>query len=82
MGDLTKFFKESMEFNWSMLSENESYYIELESMTTYQKIDELYDMYVYFLEVEDYEKCSIITKQIDILKEMYKNELIGKGYGK
>lgn len=82
MGDLKKFFKESIDFNWSMLSENDSYYIELKSMTTYQKIDELYDMLVYFLEVEEYEKCSVVINQINKLKEIYKNELIGKGYDK
>lgn len=80
MGDLKKFFKESIDFNWSMLSENNTYYIELKSMTIYQKIEELYDMLIYFLEIDEYEKCSLIINQIAELREIYKIEIIGNGY--
>lgn len=82
MGDLKKFFKESIDFNWSMLVDDDTYYLNLKSMTTYQKIDELYDMLIYFLDNEEYEKCSVIINQIKKLKELYKNELIDKGYDK
>ena len=36
-----------------------------------QKIDELYDMFIYFLEKDDFEKCQVIQKNINMLREKY-----------
>jgi protein-arginine kinase activator protein McsA len=54
-----------------MLEENPNYFIELKSMTIFQKIDELYDMYIYFLEKDEFEKCSVIKDNITTLREKY-----------
>ena len=71
MGDIKKFYEETLNFNWEMLEENPNYFIELESMTVFQKIDELYDMYIYFLEKDEFEKCSVIKDNITTLREKY-----------
>jgi hypothetical protein len=71
MGDVKKFYEESLNFNWEMLEENTNYFIELESMTTFQKLNELYDMYVYFIEKDEFEKCRIIQKNINVLRKKY-----------
>lgn len=71
MGDVKKFYEESLDFNWEMMEQNPNYFIELESMTTFQKIDELYDMFIYFLEKDDFEKCQVIQKNIKTLREKY-----------
>ena len=71
MEDLKKFYEESLKFNWDMLEQDSQYYINLTSMTTFQKLDELYDMFVYFMEIEEYEKCSVIQQNILTLREQY-----------
>lgn len=71
MGDVKKFYEESLQFNWEMMSKNPNYFIEMESMTTFQKLDELYDMYIYYLEKDQFEKCSIIQNSINVLREKY-----------
>lgn len=71
MGDVKKFYEESLNFNWEMMEQNPNYFIELESMTTFQKIDELYDMFIYFLEKDDFEKCQVIQKNLNTLREKY-----------
>lgn len=71
MGDIKKFYEESLHFNWDMLEQDSQYYINLTSMTTFQKLDELYDMFVYFMEIEEYEKCSVIQQNILTLREQY-----------
>jgi hypothetical protein len=71
MGDVKKFYEETLNFNWEMLEENPNYFIELKSMTVFQKIDELYDMYIYFLEKDEFEKCSVIKDNITTLREKY-----------
>jgi hypothetical protein len=71
MGNVKKFYEESLNFNWEMLEQNPNYYIELSSITTFQKLDELYDMYIYFLEKEEFEKCAVIQKNILIIRENY-----------
>jgi hypothetical protein len=71
MGDVKKFYEETLNFNWEMLEENPNYFIELKSMTIFQKIDELYDMYIYFLEKDEFEKCSVIKDNITTLREKY-----------
>lgn len=71
MEDLKKFYEESLHFNWDMLEQDSQYYINLTSMTTFQKLDELYDMFVYFMEIEEYEKCSVIQQNILTLREQY-----------
>ena len=71
MGDVKKFYEETLNFNWEMLEENPNCFIELESMTVFQKIDELYDMYIYFLEKDEFEKCSVIKDNITTLREKY-----------
>ena len=71
MGDVKKFYEETLNFNWEMLEENPNYFIELKSMTIFQKIDELYDMYIYFLEKDELEKCSVIKDNITTLREKY-----------
>lgn len=54
-----------------MLENDPQYYIKLTSMTTFQKLDELYDMFVYFMEKEEFEKCSVIQRNILTLREQY-----------
>lgn len=54
-----------------MLKEDPNYYINLTSMTSFQKLDELYDMFIYFMEIEEYEKCSVIQSNILTLREQY-----------
>ena len=71
MEDLKKFYEESLQFNWDMLENDPQYYIKLTSMTTFQKLDELYDMFIYFMETEEYEKCSVIQRNILTLREQY-----------
>lgn len=71
MGDVKKFYEESLQFNWEMLEENPNYFIEMTSMTTFQKLDELYDMYIYFLEKDEFEKCAVIQKNLIILRGDY-----------
>lgn len=71
MGDIRKFYEESLQFNWEMLEENPNYFIELNSMTTFQKLDELYDMYIYYLEKDEFEKCKVIQKNITTLRDKY-----------
>jgi hypothetical protein len=71
MGDVKKFYEESLNFNWEMLEQNSNYYIELTSMTDFQKLDELYDMYIYFLEKDEFEKCEVIQKSIISVREKY-----------
>lgn len=71
MGDVKKFYEESLIFNWEMLSENPNYYIEMTSMTDFQKLDELYDMYIYFLEKDEFEKCEIIQNNIVTVRSKY-----------
>jgi hypothetical protein len=71
MGDVKKFYEESLHFNWEMLNENPNYYIEMTSMTDFQKLDELYDMYIYFLEKDEFEKCEIIQSNIVTVRNNY-----------
>lgn len=71
MGDVKKFFEESINFNWELLETNKNYFIETNSMTDFQKLDELYDMYIYFLEKDEFEKCAIIQKNITAVREKY-----------
>ena len=71
MEDLKKFYEESLQFNWDLLENDPQYYIKLTSMTTFQKLDELYDMFVYFMEKEEFEKCSVIQRNILTLREQY-----------
>jgi hypothetical protein len=71
MGDVRKFYEESLNFNWEMLEENPNYFIELNSMTSFQKLDELYDMYIYFLEKDEFEKCEIIQNNIMTIRSKY-----------
>lgn len=79
MEDLNKFYEESLNFNWDMLSENPNYYIELQSVSTFQKIDELYDMLIYFMEKNEFEKCEIINSNLTTLISIHRNELKQKG---
>jgi hypothetical protein len=71
MGDVKKFYEESLIFNWEMLEQNPNYYIEMTSMTDFQKLDELYDMYIYFLEKDQFEKCEIIQNNIITVRNKY-----------
>ena len=71
MEDLKKFYEESLQYNWDMLENDPQYYLKLTSMTTFQKLDELYDMFVYFIEKEEFEKCSVIQRNILTLREQY-----------
>lgn len=71
MGDVKKFYEESLQFNWEMMEQNPNYFIDLQSMTDFQKLDELYDMFIYFLEKEEFEKCSTIQQNISTIREKY-----------
>lgn len=71
MGGVKKFYEESLQFNWEMLEENPNYFVEMTSMTTFQKLDELYDMYIYYLEKDDFEKCKVIQTNIKIIRDKY-----------
>lgn len=71
MGDVRKFYEESLQFNWEMLEENPNYFIDMTSMTTFQKLDELYDMFIYFLEKDEFEKCKVIQKNIQTIRDKY-----------
>ena len=71
MGDVKKFYEESLQFNWEMLEENPNYFIDMTSMTTFQKLDELYDMYIYYLEKDQFEKCAVIQKNLTIIRDDY-----------
>jgi hypothetical protein len=71
MGDVKKFYEESLNFNWELLEQNPNYYIEMTSMTDFQKLDELYDMYIYFLEKDHFEKCEIIQHNIMTVRRKY-----------
>ena len=71
MGDIRKFYEESLQFNWEMLEENPNYFIDMTSMTTFQKLDELYDMYIYYLEKDEFEKCKVIQKNINTIRDKY-----------
>lgn len=77
--DLSKFYEESLLLNWELLKANPAYYQLVSTQSTYQKIDELYDLYVYFIEKQDYEACSIVKHNLDILNDQYKTELKRKG---
>ena len=54
MDDVNEFYEEFLNFNWEMLEENPNYFVEMTSMTDFQKLDELYDMYVYFIEKDEF----------------------------
>jgi hypothetical protein len=54
-----------------MLEQNPNYFIEMTSMTDFQKLDELYDMYIYFLEKDEFEKCSVIQNNITAVRNKY-----------
>ena len=71
MGDVKKFYEESLQFNWEMLEENPNYFIDMTSMTQFQKLDELYDMYIYYLEKDEFEKCAVIQKNIETIRDKY-----------
>lgn len=71
MGDVKKFYEESLQFNWEMLEENPNYFIDMTSMTAFQKLDELYDMYIYYLEKDEFEKCAVIQTNIEIIRDKY-----------
>ena len=71
MGDIKKFYEESLQFNWEMLEENPNYFIDMTSMTTFQKLDELYDMYIYYLEKDEFEKCAVIQTNITTIRDKY-----------
>jgi hypothetical protein len=71
MGGVKKFYEESLNFNWEMMEENPNYFIELKSMTDFQKLDELYDMYIYFLEKDEFEKCEVIQNNIVTVRSKY-----------
>ena len=71
MGDVKKFYEESLQFNWEMLEENPNYFIDMTSMTQFQKLDELYDMYIYYLEKDEFEKCRVIQTNIQTLRDKY-----------
>lgn len=77
--DLNRFYEESIMFNWEMLQTNPDYYLGYNAQSTFQKIDELYDLYLYFIEKQNYEACIIIKFNLDILTERYKTELHNKG---
>lgn len=69
------FYEESLLFDWDMMVVNQNYFLELTSISTFQKIDQLYDMLIYFLEKEEYEKCTVISNNIKQLKQMYHDEI-------
>ena len=71
MGNVKKFYEESLNFNWEMLEQNPNYFIEMNSMTDFQKLDELYDMYIYFLEKDEFEKCNVIQNNITAVRNNY-----------
>lgn len=71
MDSINKFYEESILFNWSMLKENPNYYKELTSITTFDKLNELYDMYIYFLEKDDYDACKEIKENIEWARSTY-----------
>jgi len=71
MGDVKKFYEESLNFNWEMLEQNPKYFIDMGSMTDFQKLDELYDMYIYFLEKDEFEKCQVIHQNILEIRDKY-----------
>jgi len=79
MDDLNKFYEESLNFNWDMLEENPNYYVELNSVSTFQKIDELYDMMIYFMERNEFEKCEVINTNLSKLISIHRDELKQKG---
>jgi GT2 family glycosyltransferase len=54
-----------------MLEQNPNYFIEMNSMTDFQKLDELYDMYIYFLEKDEFEKCNVIQNNITAVRNNY-----------
>lgn len=80
MGDVEKFYEESLNFNWEMLEQNPNYYIEMTSMTDFQKIEELYDMYIYFLEKDEFEKCQVIQHSIVTVRNKYHEVIRGNSY--
>ena len=71
MDEVKKFFEESINFNWDMLVENPNYFLDSKSMTSFQKLDELYDMYIYFLEKNEFEKCAVIQTNITEIRSAY-----------
>jgi len=79
MDDLNKFYEESLNFNWDMLEENPNYYVELNSVSTFQKIEELYDMMIYFMERNEFEKCEVINTNLSKLISIHRDELKQKG---
>ena len=79
MDDINKFYEESLNFNWDMLEENPNYYVELNSVSTFQKIDELYDMMIYFMERNEFEKCEVINTNLSKLISIHRDELKQKG---
>jgi len=79
MDDLNKFYEESLNFNWDMLEENPNYYVELNSVSTFQKIDELYDMMIYFMERNEFEKCEVINTNLSKIISIHRDELKQKG---
>jgi hypothetical protein len=62
-----------------MLEENPNYYVELNSVSTFQKIDELYDMMIYFMERNEFEKCEVINRNLSKLISIHRDELKQKG---
>ena len=71
MDDVNEFYEEFLNFNWEMLEENPNYFVEMTSMTDFQKLDELYDMYIYFLEKDEFEKCSVIQTNSTTIRNKY-----------
>jgi len=71
MGDVKKFYEETIQFNWEMLETNSNYFVNMTSMTDFQKLDELYDMYIYFIEKDEFEKCSVIQTNITTIRNKY-----------
>ena len=79
MDKIQKMYESSLLFSWELLNQNPNYYFELNSISTFQKLDELYDMLIYFLEKQEYEKCIIIQKNIDAIKKLYHLEIKDRG---
>jgi hypothetical protein len=79
MDKVQKMYESSLLFSWGLLNQNPNYYLELNSISTFQKLDELYDMLTYFLEKQEYEKCIVIQKNIEVIKKLYHVEINSRG---
>jgi hypothetical protein len=76
-----KFFEEHVLFNWDMIQDDPQHFVNSNSLSMSEKLEQLYTLLIYFLDLEDYKACQVIKNQIEMVKVSYRNKDISqKGF--